>query len=101
MNRNDILQILSEKRGYLKFRYGFETMMLFGSYAKNEANENSDIDIAVTLPSEFKTLDNLLDSKKELSSMLGGKKIDLLYYNAINLNPIIKTGIDEEQITVE
>lgn len=95
------MQILSERRGYLKSRYGFETMMLFGSYAKNKAHESSDIDIAVTLPSEFKTLDNLLDSKKELSAMLGGKKIDLLYYNAINLNPIIKMGIDEEQITIE
>lgn len=101
MDAERILDILSEQKVYLHNKYGFDQIMLFGSYAKNLANENSDIDLAVTLPCEYKSFDNLLDSKLELSTMLGGKKIDLVYYESEYINPIIKRKIDMESLKVE
>ncbi len=44
-----------------------------GSFAKNSENENSDIDIAVKLSSEFKTLSNYINAKNELSELLDGE----------------------------
>lgn len=43
-----ILDFLSDHKTLMQERFGIQTIGLFGSYAKNQANENSDIDIAIT-----------------------------------------------------
>lgn len=48
MTKAIILDFLSEHKSQLQQRFGIQTIGLFGSYAKNQANENSDIDIAIT-----------------------------------------------------
>jgi len=47
MQRNDIISYLSEHKEEFKDLYGIATMALFGSFARNEANEKSDIDLLV------------------------------------------------------
>ncbi len=45
MTKAIILDFLSEHKAQLQERFGIQKIGLFGSYAKNEARENSDIDI--------------------------------------------------------
>ncbi len=42
-----ILSILKEKKDYLKERYPISELGIFGSYARGDFNEKSDIDILV------------------------------------------------------
>lgn len=54
-------------------KYSVEKIGLFGSYAKNEAHENSDIDILVKMPSSF---DAYYDFKEYLEASFE-RKVDL------------------------
>ena len=48
MNRQNILKILAEHRNEIESRFDVATLSLFGSVAREEASEGSDIDILVT-----------------------------------------------------
>ncbi len=83
MTKEEILQILKE----LKPKYeadGFEILGLFGSYARDEATESSDIDILIDTKKEFldkyrgfQTFAKFDDIKKELKAVLH-KEIDFV-----------------------
>ena len=45
--RNEVLDILRSLKGELKERYHVERIALFGSYAREEQGEDSDIDVLV------------------------------------------------------
>ncbi|MFH1152706.1 MAG: nucleotidyltransferase family protein [Pseudomonadota bacterium] len=54
MNRSDIINILSLHRQELEERFGVTKIGLFGSYARGEEKQDSDIDIAVEIESKNK-----------------------------------------------
>lgn len=74
--------------------YNVEFCYLFGSYAKGKANEKSDVDLLVSVPSDglkFLELVEMLRLKLK-------KKVDLLDFNQLNNNTeltyeILKDGI--------
>lgn len=66
---------------------------LFGSYARNEAGKDSDIDILVKM-GRGKTLLDLVALRLELREKLG-KNVDILTYDSIN--PLLKARILKEQ----
>ena len=70
-----ISQLLNEKRLYLASEFGVRRIGLFGSYAKGQATEASDIDLVVEFerPIGFRFFD-LVDY---LESLLG-RKVDVL-----------------------
>jgi hypothetical protein len=81
MNRENILNYLSNvKTKYQK--EGFYIKALFGSYARNEANSNSDIDILVEATETFANtygfgaITRIKEIQDELSKALG-KPVDL------------------------
>lgn len=47
MTKAIILDFLSNHKTQIQERFGIQKIGLFGSYAKNEAKDNSDIDIAI------------------------------------------------------
>ena len=49
MTKDEILNFLRDKRAFLAERYGVLSIGLFGSYARDEARDSSDIDIAVEI----------------------------------------------------
>jgi len=49
MTKNDVLTYLAEHYQEFKSKYEVEQLGLFGSYARDEATEESDIDIVVTM----------------------------------------------------
>ena len=72
MDRQEINTAIIEYLG----DYGPESIGIFGSYARQEDNENSDIDILVRFKETISLLD-LVRIHRELSSVLG-IKVDLL-----------------------
>ena len=99
LDKDKIVEILREIKPKLTKDYGFETMLLFGSYVRNEAVVSSDIDIAVKVKNNlFKTWDNFLNAKEELKNLLGSE-VDLVYLDS--MNPIIREEMKKENIQIE
>jgi predicted nucleotidyltransferase len=76
MTRDEIVDFLSTHKTELLQVYGVQEIILFGSYARRSARDDSDIDIAVELADENKTLRNFFGLKRYLEEQLG-KRIDL------------------------
>lgn len=70
---------------------------LFGSAARNEENEKSDIDILVELDYSYPIGLNFLQMKHELEYLLN-RKVDLLTFNSVSR--YIKPFIDSEKILI-
>lgn len=96
LNRTIILSFLRSKKEDLYNDYQLVEIGLCGSFARDEATENSDIDLIV----EFKpNTANLLKKKLELKAFIGkalGRKVDLgrekylkLYFKSQILQDII------------
>ncbi len=68
---------------------------LFGSFARGEADENSDIDLLVRFskPKGFDWINAALEIKDEL-----GKKVDLVTENS--LNPHIKSKVLKDLVVI-
>ena len=75
LSHKELTQILKDEYPYLEAEYGIRKIGLFGSYAKGEQTENSDIDLVA----EFKKPMGLkfFELTNYLEKILG-KKIDLL-----------------------
>lgn len=80
---------------YLK-KHGAKQVSIFGSYAKNQENKKSDIDILVTF-SKTKSLLELVSIEQQLESQIG-KKIDLVTEKAIS--PYIIGKIKKELVKI-
>lgn len=87
MTRDEILHFLKTHREELRQTYGVQDIALFGSYARESATDGSDIDIAVELTDEKKTLINFFGLKRYLEKHLG-KCIDLGIGST--MKPIVK-----------
>lgn len=87
MTRNEILDFLKAHREELRQVYGIRKIALFGSHACQAAREDSDIDIAVELVEEQKTLTNFFGLKRYLEEHLG-KPVDLGIESA--MKPIVR-----------
>ena len=98
MNKNDIINYLTENKEYLKQKFNIKSLGLYGSYARDEQTDNSDIDICYELidDNKFGYFDFL-----EIEKILAGhfnKKIELV--NLKYMNPIIKLRAEKELIYV-
>ena len=93
---SEIKEILRKHKKELKERYKVKSIAIFGSYARNEQTEKSDIDIMVEFyePIGLK----IVDLKDYLDSILN-VKVDLITKNSIQ-NPYIKKSIEEDLIYV-
>jgi predicted nucleotidyltransferase len=69
LTREDILTILRENKERFAEKYGVTKLGLFGSFARDEATEESDVDICVELvESSFGVMIGLQDEIKEKTS---------------------------------
>lgn len=79
MTRDDILRIVSAHRDEL-VKLGVRELSLFGSYARGDAHQTSDVDLLVEF--ERKTFDAYMATKELLETLLG-KKVDLVLKSAV------------------
>jgi predicted nucleotidyltransferase len=77
-------------------RYGIRRASVFGSFARGEEREDSDIDILVEFE-EGKSLLDLVGLKMDLEEALG-RKVDVLTYKS--LHPLLKDRILQEQTII-
>ena len=77
-------------------KYGVSKAAIFGSVARGDDTEDSDIDIIVEFV-DGKSLLDLVALKLELQKMLG-KEIDIITYNSIH--PLLKEKILSEQVVI-
>ena len=96
MERDTVLKFLRENKDFMVQQYGVISIGLFGSYARDEAKEDSDIDIAVELKSHNKFM-NFFNLKYYLQENLN-KPVDIGIESA--LKPIAKEHIEREIIYV-
>ena len=94
MTKEEILDVLKSHREELRQRYDIVKIGLFGSYAKESAGPESDIDIYV----EFgkRTLHNVAGAWNYLEEKLG-KKVDLFYPHE-NVRPHMRESIGRETL---
>ncbi|MDI6630913.1 MAG: nucleotidyltransferase family protein [Thermoanaerobacteraceae bacterium] len=90
------IQEIRAKTAPVFHRHGVVRAALFGSHAKGEAMEESDLDILVEFEGE-KTLLDLVALRMELEETLG-KEVDVLTYRA--LHPRIKDKVLQEQVAL-
>ena len=95
MKREDVLDTLSNHKEELTAKYGLSRLGIFGSTARNDATELSDIDIVVEMPPDAYLMVHMKD---ELEEMLLSS-VDLIRYNKY-LNPRLRERIDREAIYV-
>ncbi len=94
MKKEDIVSFLREHKSFFKEQFYVEKIGLFGSYARGEADEKSDIDIIVEMPSGFDRYYDLKDFLEEAFD----KRVDLGLQGS--LRNLIKKQIEDEVIYV-
>ena len=75
LNREGVLEILRSHKGVLKERFGVTEISLFGSFARDEANDDSDIDIVVKF--EQTPTFNTYFGAQEFIAEVSGRNVDL------------------------
>lgn len=93
----EILEILREFKRTAGDKYGIEQLALFGSAARGEQKEDSDIDICVKVR---KAIDyfTLQDIREELEQLFR-KKVDLLTLHE-NMRQLFRRNIEQDAIYV-
>ena len=96
MSKKECIDILKKSSDTLKSEYGITSLRLFGSTARDEQKECSDVDVFVeTLtPNPF-----LLMEAKEFLEKSTGRSVDIIR-NHRNLNPRLKRRIERDGINV-
>ena len=93
MNKEIILNCLKNHLQEFKEKYNVEKIGLFGSYARDEATENSDIDIFVKMkPSLF----DMVAIKEQIENDLN-RKVDIIREHK-NIKPIFLKMIKKDLI---
>ncbi len=75
--KDEILFYLKNNLVFLKQKFHIKRIGLFGSFARDEQKENSDIDLIIELEDN---VENIYELKKELKNHLSkifGRKIDI------------------------
>lgn len=90
--RDDISKIISENKVQIK-SLGAKSLGLFGSFARNEATNQSDVDLIVQFEEGKKSYDNFIQLAYLLEDLLG-RKVELVTENS--LSKYIKPHIEKE-----
>ena len=96
MERSEVIAKLKEHEAELK-RLGVEHLYLFGSTARREARENSDVDLFFDHPEGSLGLFELMDVKETAARILGSKT-DIMTRRS--LHPVLRERIEASALQV-
>jgi len=94
MTIDDIRAKLKENRDAIK-KYGVMEIGIFGSHARGEARDDSDLDMIVVFERGKKTFDNFMDLHEMLERMYN-RKIELVTLESIST--YIRPYVEEEVV---
>lgn len=92
----NVFKLLKSHKNEIKTKYNVKKIGIFGSYAKGQQNEESDVDVLVEF--EKPTFDNFMELVFFLEDLFG-KKVDLL--TPKSLSPYMKPYIEKEVVWCE
>lgn len=96
MTKEECVKLLKKSMDILKGKYGITSLSLFGSTARDEQKEGSDIDLFVDTETPNPFL--LMDAKEFLEDATGAS-VDIVR-NHQNLNPRLKKRILKDGIFI-
>lgn len=96
LSSNEIIQYLRQNKPYLEKEFYCSEIGLFGSYARNEQTENSDIDILVQFRKDAPDLYSIEIQLKQLLKNKFNRNIDICSKKWIK--PIFKPMVLKEAI---
>lgn len=96
MEQDDVRLKLASYQQELKNRYGISSIFLFGSVARNDAGQKSDVDLLVEFDSPIGLFD-FIGLQQQLESVLGCK-VDLGTKRSLKLR--VKDKVMQEAIRV-
>ena len=91
----EYINILREHLPELQARFGITSMRLFGSVARGNHREGSDIDLFVTMPPKFY---NYVEAAEYLEELLGCD-VDLISDHP-NIRPFFRQQIEQDGIDI-
>lgn len=96
LTQQDILNCLKDQKPLLREKFYVTEIGLFGSFARNEANENSDIDLLVEIDAPLEIYKKTKEALHRYLKKLFGKNVDLA--NPNSLKPHYKERILKQAI---
>ena len=103
MDKTDALNIVKKYAEIVRYSFGYQKIILFGSYAKDNARKDSDIDIAII----FSDYDNRFERQVELMKLTRQidtriephpfREKDFIYSHPL-VNEIVCSGMEVETI---
>jgi uncharacterized protein len=90
--KQDVIKVLQTHRDQLK-EFGVSSLGLFGSFVRNAANNESDIDILVGFEADQKNFNNFMNLSFFLEDLLE-RKVDLVTIDS--LSPYMGKNILQE-----
>lgn len=96
MDRNEIQLVLERHKTELQNKFGVVSIGLFGSYARNEENAESDIDIVVDMqkPDLF-----VISSLKSFLQEIFKKNVDIIRIRK-SMNRLLKNRIQKDVLYI-
>ena len=93
LSKDEIIDFLRKNKDHIEKEFGITKIALFGSYARGEQKETSDIDLLIEMPShEFRKRMGFMHFVEDTFK----KKVDVGYFDAVRL--AIKDDIEEDLI---
>ena len=96
MNRQAVLDLLKAEAPALRRKYSVKSLAVFGSMARGDDREGSDVDILVRFQGKA-SFDNFMGLKLDLEDLLG-RRVDLLTPKC--LRPDMEAEIERKAIRV-
>lgn len=96
MTREETLTILRQHSGEIRTRFGVKRLAVFGSTARDEAGEESDVDVLVEFLGD-PTFDGYWDVKEYLEKLLN-RQVDLVTDDAVR--PQLRPYIEQDLVDV-
>lgn len=93
LNKEYILKFLRNNKEYLKENFEVTSISLFGSFARGEETEESDIDLLVEMPPDLHNLVGVIDYLEKAF----GRKVDVIRSRP-NLHPRFSKHVMREKI---
>jgi predicted nucleotidyltransferase len=94
MNRQSILESLNRESPRLKAKYHVASLVVFGSIARGDDNQGSDVDVLATFDGK-PSFDNFMGLKLDLEDLFG-RRVDLLTPKC--LSPAMRAELSKEAI---
>jgi uncharacterized protein len=96
MGRNEIISLLQDFKTRYSAQFGIQSLGVFGSMARGEARDDSDVDIVVKIdPPNLITLSRI---RLEIEEIVH-RHVDIVHYRD-RMNKLLKDKIDNEAVYV-